>query len=116
MFGQDHKVDLEWVDYSGYDRNQPKMGLARFDSGTKRLIVDSVLQWDVPSGWTLEDATTVPVIYALVSHSAQSVANTVCFENATKITLLGVSSNFVAFFCSSFKKHKSCNKVDCCPK
>lgn len=55
------------MDYSGYVSNQPKMGLARLDTETKRLVVDSVLQWNVPPGWTLEDAATVPVIYALVS-------------------------------------------------
>jgi fatty acid synthase len=31
------------------------------------LLADKDLLWDVPENWTLEDAATVPAVYATVS-------------------------------------------------
>jgi fatty acid synthase len=33
------------------------------------LRVDRNFLWDVPDPWTLEDAATVPLVYATVSYS-----------------------------------------------
>jgi fatty acid synthase len=31
------------------------------------VLADTVMMWEVPDRWTLEDAATVPVVYATVS-------------------------------------------------
>ncbi|XP_034946083.1 fatty acid synthase [Chelonus insularis] len=52
-------------EYSGIDcTGQRVMGLIPFRAITNQAIIDRNLSWPVPDGWTLEDAATVPCVYA----------------------------------------------------
>lgn len=43
------------------------MGIAPFVENTRKKITpDPYLSWIVPSDWSLEDAATIPIPYALV--------------------------------------------------
>lgn len=56
------------IDYVGVTSDgRAVTGLARFDPDTNEIIPDDVLCWDVPNGWSYEDAVTIPHAYACVS-------------------------------------------------
>lgn len=62
------KNELGNIDYSGVTTaGQKVMGLAYLDKDECKLIPDSVFSWDVPEGWSLEDAATIPHAYISVS-------------------------------------------------
>jgi len=42
------------------------MGIASINEMSPQIIYDPVLSWPVPSAWSLEEATTVPLAYAMV--------------------------------------------------
>jgi hypothetical protein len=59
--------DVKCVDYCGMKSNGEKvLGIAKFDPLTNTITPDPILSWPVPHQWSMEDATTVPVAYALV--------------------------------------------------
>lgn len=39
------------------------MGLMESRAMTNLLVADTDLAWEIPSNWSLEDASTVPVVY-----------------------------------------------------
>lgn len=43
------------------------MGIASFENMSFKIKYDSQLTWTVPPEWSLEDAATVPLAYALVN-------------------------------------------------
>ncbi|XP_074097576.1 fatty acid synthase [Cotesia typhae] len=54
-------------EYSGIDRCGKKvMGIIPSRALTNKTVIDRNLSWYVPDGWTLEDAATVPCVYATV--------------------------------------------------
>jgi len=42
------------------------MGISSFTQITSEIKHDSILSWPIPINWSLEDATTVPLAYAMV--------------------------------------------------
>lgn len=52
------------LDYAGTRHSDNKAVMGLLDSET--LDMDPFLCWDVPSGWSKEDAATVPYAYAMV--------------------------------------------------
>lgn len=42
------------------------MGITTFKQMSAQIKYDALLSWPVPSSWSIEDATTVPLIYAMV--------------------------------------------------
>lgn len=64
------KNELGNIDYAGVTNSGQKvMGLAQLDTDLCQLVPDSVLSWDVPEKWSLEEAATIPHAYASVSQS-----------------------------------------------
>jgi fatty acid synthase len=56
------------MEFSGCDqRGHRVMGMTSHEALASMLQADSAMLWDVPDHWTLEDAATVPVVYATVS-------------------------------------------------
>ncbi|CAD6237321.1 GSCOCG00002249001-RA-CDS, partial [Cotesia congregata] len=52
-------------EYSGVDRYGKRiMGLTPSRAITNKAVIDRDLSWYVPKGWSLEDAATVPCVYA----------------------------------------------------
>nr|QNL15122.1 fatty acid synthase 2 [Meteorus pulchricornis] len=52
-------------EYCGVDlTGQRIMGLIPSQALTNQAVIDRNLSWNVPKGWTLEDAATVPCVYA----------------------------------------------------
>ncbi|XP_057319878.1 fatty acid synthase-like [Microplitis mediator] len=52
-------------EYSGIDRFGKRiMGLLPSRAITNKAVIDRDLSWYVPDGWTLEEAATVPCVYA----------------------------------------------------
>jgi fatty acid synthase len=43
------------------------MGIVTHGALASVVVADKTLLWGVPDDWTLEDAATVPVVYATVS-------------------------------------------------
>jgi fatty acid synthase len=43
------------------------MGIVAQQALASMVLVDGKMLWKVPDHWTLEDAATVPVVYATVS-------------------------------------------------
>lgn len=58
-------MKLNCADFSGYRGKERVMGVAKYDS-LFSITPDPILRWPVPTGWTLEDAASVPAIYTLV--------------------------------------------------
>ncbi|EEZ97866.2 fatty acid synthase [Tribolium castaneum] len=58
------KKELGNIDYSGVGTNGQKvMGLAQLDTDLCQLVPDSILSWNVPDKWSLEEAATIPHAY-----------------------------------------------------
>lgn len=56
------------LEYSGLNENNKMvMGITSFQQMSPRINYNSLFMWPVPSTWSLEDATTVPLSYAMVS-------------------------------------------------
>lgn len=52
-------------EYSGIDRNNERlMGMIPSRAFTNLCIIDRNLSWKIPQNWSLEDAATVPCVYA----------------------------------------------------
>ena len=43
------------------------MGILPYGALASVVVADRSFLWDVPDGWTLEDAATAPVVYGTVS-------------------------------------------------
>jgi len=54
------------LEYSGHIDNKTIMGITSFDEISSQMIYDPILSWPIPSTWSLEEATTVPLAYAMV--------------------------------------------------
>jgi len=54
------------LEYSGHIDNKTIMGITSFDEISSQMIYDPILSWPIPSKWSLEEATTVPLAYAMV--------------------------------------------------
>jgi fatty acid synthase len=56
------------MEFSGRDQSGHRvMGITSHQAMASMVLADSGMLWDVPVHWTLEDAATVPVVYAAVS-------------------------------------------------
>jgi fatty acid synthase len=65
LLGQDN---IHAIEFSGRNqRGHRFMGMATHQALASMVLIDSTRIWDVPDNWTLEDAATVPVVYATVS-------------------------------------------------
>lgn len=42
------------------------MGICSFEEMSHQIKYDALLSWPIPSTWSLEEATTVPLTYAMV--------------------------------------------------
>lgn len=66
-FLQDCILGLE---FSGRDtKGRRVMGMVPARGLATSVLVDPAFLWEVPDNWTLEQAATVPVVYATVSIS-----------------------------------------------
>jgi len=55
------------LEYSGYVDNKTIMGITSLKEISSKMInYDPLLSWPVPSTWSLEEATTVTLTYAMV--------------------------------------------------
>lgn len=62
------------LEYSGLiENNKMVMGITSFQQMHSRINYDPLLVWPVPSTWSLEDATTVPLAYAMVSSVSSNI-------------------------------------------
>lgn len=53
-------------EYSGIVSGKRIMGLVEFGGISLQVQTDPEYIWEVPNNWSLEDAATVPLSYALV--------------------------------------------------
>ncbi|XP_065212158.1 fatty acid synthase-like [Planococcus citri] len=61
---EDDKIRNYGIEYSGVqDSGERVMGLAVVNSDDPISKPDSILKWNLPDNWSLEDAATVPFIY-----------------------------------------------------
>lgn len=52
-------------EYSGiHNSGKRVMGMIESRAMTNLCVADPDLAWEIPKGWTLEDAATVPCVYA----------------------------------------------------
>ncbi|KAJ9584290.1 hypothetical protein L9F63_021359, partial [Diploptera punctata] len=59
-------VELAPVDFSGHLKSGSRiMGIANLDRKTNKLAFDQYYMWEVPDSWSLQQAATVPVPYAI---------------------------------------------------
>jgi hypothetical protein len=56
------------LEYTGYFKNNERvMGISSFEEiSTQNTMHNALLSWPIPSTWSLEDATTVPLSYVMV--------------------------------------------------
>lgn len=64
MYLQEYEYGLEFAGISGSGKRV--MGLGSYNPLESLQEPDPLLTWDVPKTWSLEDAVTVPLIYAQV--------------------------------------------------
>jgi hypothetical protein len=65
LLGQDN---IHGMEFSGRNqRGNRIMGITTHQALASMVLTDRAMIWDVPDNWTLEDAATVPVVYATVS-------------------------------------------------
>ena len=65
-----YKGSYMGFEFSGHDEKGKRvMGLAHGKALASSVVVSPRFVWDVPSSWTLEQAATVPVVYATVLYS-----------------------------------------------
>jgi fatty acid synthase len=56
------------MEFCGHDqRGHRVMGVLDQQGIASMVLGDRTMLWDVPDHWTLEDAATVPLVYATVS-------------------------------------------------
>ncbi|CAH1725990.1 unnamed protein product [Aphis gossypii] len=53
------------LEYSGHIDNKTIMGITSLDEISTQIVYDPILSWPIPSTWSLEEATTVPLAYAM---------------------------------------------------
>lgn len=53
-------------EFSGICNGKRIMGILEFGAISLEVEIDPLYTWEVPIKWTLEDASTVPVQYAMV--------------------------------------------------
>jgi len=54
------------LEYLGHIDNKTTMGISPFTDMSSEIIYDPLLSWTVPLTWSLEEAATVPLSYAIV--------------------------------------------------
>lgn len=55
------------LDFSGVMEGKRIMGICNYNGIALQCKVDRNLTWEIPSHWSLEDAATVPLVFATVS-------------------------------------------------
>eukprot|EP00102_Acyrthosiphon_pisum_P016442 XP_008187406.1 PREDICTED: fatty acid synthase-like [Acyrthosiphon pisum] len=63
------------LEYSGYVDNKTIMGITSLKEMSSKMIYDPLLSWPVPSTWSLEEATTVPLTYAMTYYVFNILCN-----------------------------------------
>lgn len=53
-------------EFSGLTCGRRVMGIVEFGSIGLQVQTDPYYTWEIPESWSLEDATTVPLLYAIV--------------------------------------------------
>ncbi|PNF22348.1 hypothetical protein B7P43_G18279 [Cryptotermes secundus] len=67
---------LQGMEFSGRDhRGWRVMGITSRRALASVLQADRAMLWDVPDHWTLEDAATVPVVYATAYYALVTIGN-----------------------------------------
>ncbi|XP_029343631.1 fatty acid synthase [Acyrthosiphon pisum] len=61
------------------------MGITSINNMSSQIIYDPVLSWPVPSTWSLEEATTVPLAYAM-SYYVLNILSTLQKNNSVLVT------------------------------
>lgn len=64
---QDCILGLEFAGVRRGSNGQRAMGLVAAGGLATSVKADPLLTWSVPASWSLQDASTVPVVYATVS-------------------------------------------------
>lgn len=64
------------LEYTGcIENNKMIMGISLFKKKSSEILYDPYFMWPVPSTWSLEDATTVPLSYAMVNKIQLNITN-----------------------------------------
>ncbi|KAF2906136.1 hypothetical protein ILUMI_00040 [Ignelater luminosus] len=106
LLGDKYDQELGSIDYAGITSSGKRiMGLAQMNVNLHKLIPDSVLSWDIPQKWSMEDAATVPyafvlAYYALVTKAGITPGETVLVHNGC--TPFGLAAILLAAKHSSF--------------
>lgn len=53
-------------EFSGTSCGKRVMGILEFGAISLQVYTDPDFTWEIPENWSLEDAATVPVVYAMV--------------------------------------------------
>ncbi|PNF24834.1 hypothetical protein B7P43_G15086 [Cryptotermes secundus] len=72
----DRHLNLHYigVEFSGRDQEgQRVMGIVNSGALATVVCVDKTFLWDVPDHWTLEDAATVPLVYATAYYALEMI-------------------------------------------
>ncbi|XP_029343545.1 fatty acid synthase [Acyrthosiphon pisum] len=73
------------LEYSGHIDNITTMGITSINNMSSQIIYDPILSWPVPSTWSLEEATTVPLAYAM-SYYVLNILSTLQKNNSVLVT------------------------------
>ncbi|XP_046609412.1 fatty acid synthase-like isoform X1 [Neodiprion virginianus] len=99
---QDHVYGLE---FSGRDINgRAVMGLTEAGAFANLCVCDKDLLWPIPDNWSLEDAATVPVVYATAYHALMLSGK---MEKTDKV-LIHAGSGGVGQAAIALALHKGC--------
>ncbi|VVC29220.1 Hypothetical protein CINCED_3A006213 [Cinara cedri] len=97
--------ELGLFEYSGLvDANKMRMGIASCNEMSSELKFDEILSWPVPTKWSLEEATTVPLNYALSYY----VLNILCNLNHENTVLITSGLHPMGQAIISIALHKKC--------
>ncbi|XP_016657076.1 fatty acid synthase isoform X4 [Acyrthosiphon pisum] len=77
--------DFGPFEYSGHINNKTTIGIASINKMSSQIIYDPVLSWPIPSAWSLQEATTVPLAYAL-SYYALNILSTLQKDKTVLVT------------------------------
>ncbi|CAI6347084.1 unnamed protein product [Macrosiphum euphorbiae] len=77
--------DFGPFEYSGHINNKTTMGIASINEMSSQIIYDPVLSWPVPSAWSLQEATAVPLAYAM-SYYVLNILSTLQKNNSVLVT------------------------------
>lgn len=77
FFEGEPKAELGNIDYAGVNsEGEEVMGLARFDTEFSRLAFDPILNWKIPTVWTVQDGATIPHAYTIAYYILHCIART----------------------------------------